>query len=354
MRTALILAGGRGTRLRPLTDDIPKPLVPLVHVPFLSRLIDQLRLNGFTRVVLALGYQQKMIRQLLTGKLSRGVDIGWTTENEPLGTGGAILRSSRGMEHPFLILNADIVTSIPFRELYETHLAEGHDLTIAGIEVEDPSAFGVLEYDSDKQISRFLEKPAPGVTDSRWVNAGAYVVRPSLLEMFKLNEPLSMERDMIPHWISVGFSVKAHPLSNIYWRDIGTHQNYWQANMDMLDGRIRVAARHQPRYVPDFQLNNNVTIRQPVSLGDMCTFEADAVIGPNVVLGAGSHIGRGSHIENSVLWGATRVGSGSQLRRAVLGRSIEIPRDTSLQDVTVARRTTDGSFVALEWASATH
>jgi len=330
---ALILAGGKGTRLRPLTVYTPKPVVPVMNRPFLLYQIDILRKAGIHDITLSLSYQPDKIEQILGDGSEFGVRIRYLTEPIPLGTGGAYRFASEALNDTTVVLNGDILTNADLTKVVEFHAANKAEATIALTPVEDPSKYGLVEADKQHRVKRFVEKPersGKGKTKNCNINAGIYVLEPSVRDSIAKNENRSFEYHVFPDLLVKGRPFFAYQLSESYWRDLGTPESYLAAHIDMLAGGI---AGFEP---PKTNLGDVAThshIERSL-IGENCTIKPNVEI-INSVIGAGVHIEEKARIENSVIWSHTRVASAATLDGAVIARSCHIGRNATLGPGTV-------------------
>ena len=234
---ALILSGGQGTRLRPLTSTIPKPVVPLVGRPLISYMLEWLRGHGVDDVIMSCGFMADGVRDVLGDGSSLGIRLRYVEEPRPLGTGGALKYAQRLLDERFLMLNGDILTDIDLTDELAQHERTGARATLALIPVEDPSAYGLVRRNPDDSVSEFVEKPGPEQIDTDLINAGAYVLERELLdEMGPAGSNISMEREVFPELIGNGlFGYEADG----YWLDIGTPERYLQGTYDILEGNVK-------------------------------------------------------------------------------------------------------------------
>lgn len=294
---AVVLVGGFGTRLRPLTNSVPKPLLPLGQRTILEWLMVHLARGGVTHAVLALGFKPEPFLQAFPDAMCAGVRLSYAIEDSPLDTGGAIGFAARSVGlhergETFVVANGDIVTDLSVGALVERHTANvrrGGEATIHLTPVEDPSQFGVVEHDVNGRVSGFIEKPAPGTTTSRHVNAGTYVFESSVLELLPGDSPLSVERVTFPELVRRG-TLYALPTDD-YWLDAGRPDTYRRANLDLIGGvrRDRDEAVH-----PRANVDEASFIR-------------------NSVVGAGATIARGARVLNSVIFPGARIGENSEV-----------------------------------------
>ena len=332
---ALFLAGGMGTRLRPLTNHMPKPMVPVMGIPLLERSIGELKRCGVTEIVISTCYQAGCIEQHFGSDTRSGMKIHCVCEEKPLGTGGAIKNCQKYFEGTFLVFNSDILCNIDLRALVDFHRKKGADVTIAAVEVKNPSDYGVIEYDPEESIVSFTEKPKPGEEKSRFINAGIYVFEPRVLDAIPAEKEVSIERDIFPTLLKGGYRMTVYRGSK-YWIDIGTPQKYMQAHRDIFEGSCLVPENDfksdRVYGLSGADLDPTAKITGPVWLGKNVHIGANAVIGPNVVIGDGFEAGRGCEISNSVIWNNVSAGSGVNLDHSVVTAGCRIGSGVQCQD----------------------
>lgn len=309
---AVVLVGGFGTRLRPLTLAIPKPMLPVGHVPIIERLITNLGRSGITEVILALGFQPEPFIAAFPDNECAGVSLRYAVEPEPLDTAGAIrfAADAGGIDDTFVVVNGDILTDLDVSQLVAFHRAHDAEATIHLIGVPDPSAFGVVAIDEDGRVERFVEKPAPGTAPSNLINAGTYVLEPSVLQRIPLGRKVSIERATFPA-IAADNGLFAMATDD-YWVDTGRPELYLQANLDVLSG-IRRHDRCEGVH-DEASVAADATIHQSV-IGAGATVES-ATITRSVLL-PGAVVARGAVVTDSVVMG--RVGAGAVVHNSVLG-----------------------------------
>ena len=294
---AVVLVGGFGTRLRPLTSSIPKPMLPVGHLPIIERLVMNLARGGITEVTLALGFKPEPFVEAFPDGTCAGVALNYAVEPEPLDTAGAIrfAADAAGIDDTFLVANGDVLTDLDVSALVGFHRARGAEATIHLIGVPDPSAFGVVALDADGRVERFVEKPAPGTAPSNLINAGTYVLEPSVLDRIPLGQKVSIERATFPAVVADGrlFGVA----TDDYWLDTGRPELYLQANLDIVAGGRR--HDHCDAVHPD------------------AVVAADARL-DTVVVGAGAHVGAGAVLERAVLLPGAVVGAGAVVADSVV------------------------------------
>lgn len=320
---AVVLVGGFGTRLRPLTETIPKPMLPVAHRPMIVHLVERLGEGGVTDVVLALGFKPEPFRSAFPDGVHDGVRIHYAVEPEPLDTAGAIrfAADSVAVDDTFVVANGDIITDLPIDQLLAAHRRAGVDATQHLTEVDDPSAFGVVELGPDGIVERFVEKPPPGTTDSRFINAGTYVLEPAVLQMIPAGRRCSIERDVFPALVDAR-RLSALPTDH-YWLDTGRPEQYLQANLDLIDGtrdHTAVAVHPGARVAADAVVNGSI-------VGDRAVVGSGAVLERSLVL-PGGVVAEGARLERSIVAGT--VESGASAVDAVVGAGATLAAGATL------------------------
>lgn len=310
---AVVLVGGFGTRLRPLTSTIPKPMLPVGHLPIIERLVANLARSGVTEVTLALGFKPEPFVAAFPDGVCAGIDLRYAVEPEPLDTAGAIrfAAEAAGIDDTFVVVNGDVLTDLDVAALVRFHREHGAEATIHLTPVPDPSAFGVVALDADGKVERFIEKPAPGTAPSNLINAGTYVLEPSVLARIPAGQKVSIERVTFPAVVADGglFAMA----TDDYWLDTGRPDLYLQANLDVVDGRRRhdhCDAVHADALVAADAVVQSSVVGARAVVGAGATLR-NSVLLPDAVVGAGAVVA------DSVVMG--RVGEGAELRNSVLG-----------------------------------
>lgn len=330
---AVVLVGGEGTRLRPLTETIKKELLPLMDRAVLHHTLDHLSRHGVHEVILSSSYLEDTFRSFIEAR--RGdPTITWITETEPLGTGGAIVNAlaSVGTGEPFLALNGDIVTDLDVTAMVAAHRTRGAAATIALAHVDDARAFGLVATQSDGRVMEFREKPQEPVPGD--INAGTYVLEPSALSRWEPGS-LSIERDVFPALIAEGLPVYGFS-SDAYWIDLGTPEKYLQAHFDMLDGKVGSAPHYATPFVAD-----SAAVKDGARLGRRAVVCArariergavleDSVVHPHAI------VEEGATVRSSILGPRSRVGAGAVVNRSVLAEGAAVPAGVALDDARVS------------------
>jgi mannose-1-phosphate guanylyltransferase len=310
---AVVLVGGFGTRLRPLTSSVPKPMLPVGHLPIIERLVANLGRSGVTEVTLALGFKPEPFVEAFPDGTCAGVALRYAVEPEPLDTAGAIRFAAdvAGIDDTFVVANGDVLTDVDVAALVAFHRAHGAEATIHLTPVPDPSAFGVVALDADGKVERFIEKPAPGTAPTNLINAGTYVLEPSVLARIPAGQKVSIERATFPAVVADGGLYAM--ATDDYWLDAGRPELYLQANLDIVDGLRRLD--HCEPVHADAVVAADADVRRSI-VGGGARVGAGATVTDSVIL-AGAVVEAGALVADSVVMG--RVGAGAQLRNGVIG-----------------------------------
>jgi mannose-1-phosphate guanylyltransferase len=321
---AVILVGGEGTRLRPLTSRQPKPVITLVDRPFLVYMLEWLRGHGVDDVILSCGFEPTKVREALGDGSSLELQLRYVVEPEPRGTAGALKYADEqlGLDERFLMLNGDVLTDVDVSAQLAQHEATGAVGTLGLVPVDDPSAYGLVLCDEAHAVTGFLEKPAPSQlqgTDRSYISAGIYVLEHSVLDLIDSNRNVSIEREVWP--ALVGHGLHGSQADGAYWMDIGTPERYLQGTFDILEGNVRtaVAARLGDGFLAvadDVQADGRIV--PPAVVGSGVTIAAGAHVGSLVVLGAGVTIGEGARVERAVVLDGVTVGAGAELTDCIV------------------------------------
>lgn len=316
---SLILAGGKGTRLRPLTIHTPKPVVPIVNRPFLNYQIDLLKRAQVKDITLSLSYQPGKIEEIFADGQDYGVRIHYAVEASPLGTGGAYKNAEKHLTETAIVFNGDVLTDMDLAKIVAHHKERKAAATIVLVPVDNVSAYGVVETDSTGRVQRFLEKPQPNETTANTINAGCYILEPHILNYVPAGETYSFEYQIFPAILKAGEPFYSYVWHD-YWLDIGKPQSYLQANFDLINDRVQTHPVYRHK-LPPFTGTGEAPKVDDVSVVDpSCTLKPgveiiNSVIGPNCILE------EKAKIENSVLWAASRIGKEAVIRNSVIGKS---------------------------------
>jgi mannose-1-phosphate guanylyltransferase len=343
---AVILVGGEGTRLRPLTYGTPKPMVPLFGVPFLERMLSRLKQAGVDDVVLAAGYMPKAITDHLGDGSRLGMKLTYVIEETPLGTAGAIRNVADHITGTFFVLNGDVLTSLDLRAMMDFHKDRQGLGTLHLIRVDDPSPFGCVVHDATGRVSRFVEKPPKAEAPTDEINAGTYLLERAVLDRISPDRNVSIERETFPEILAGGGALYAYTTAD-YWLDVGRPDQYLRAHRDVLDGTLTLEPTadpeaHQGTFFRAGMPGLPPSIRPPVFLGVATELDPGSRVGPYTVIGDRTRIEAGASIEGTVLWDDVVVESDAEITdsivasRARIGRDARIGADSVIgHDVTV-------------------
>jgi mannose-1-phosphate guanylyltransferase len=326
----VILVGGQGTRLRPLTSTVPKPIVRLVDRPFIAFMLEWLRGHGIDDVIMSCGFLADSVRDVLGDGSQLGIRLRFVEEPEPRGTAGALKLAEPMLDARFLMLNGDVLTDIDLTAQIAQHETSGARATLALVPVSDPSAYGVVILREDRSVSEFVEKPSPGTVDSNLISAGAYVLEREILDLVAPDRNVSIEREVWPRLIDrglYGFS------SDSYWLDIGTPARYLQGTFDILEGNVETAVRE--RLGSDWLAIEDGArahgkVAPPALLERGAHVAAGAHVGSLVVLARDVSVGAGSTVERAVVLEGTQIGEGCELRECIVAAGCRIGDGTSI------------------------
>ncbi len=311
---AVVLVGGFGTRLRPLTNSVPKPLLPVGHVPIIERLIANLVRGGVTDVTLAIGFKPEPFLAAFPDGRCAGANLTYAVEPEPLDTAGAIRFAAihTGIDSTFVVANGDVLTDLDIAALVAFHRSRKAEVTMHLTPVQDPSAFGVVDRDENGLVSRFIEKPPPGAAPSNLINAGTYVFERSVIDRIPDGRKVSVEREIFPAVVA-DRGLWALPTQD-YWIDAGQPDLYLQANLDVISRR-RAAPNWADGVAPDAVLGDDVMLTDSVVARGAMVGDGASVA--RSVLLDGAFVGAGATVSNSVVMG--RIGAGALVTNCVLG-----------------------------------
>ena len=324
---AVILVGGEGTRLRPLTYTVPKPALPLANRPFVSYMVNWLAGHGVDDVVMACGFLADKLRVVLGDDID-GIRIRYVTEPEPRGTGGAVKFVQELLDQRFFVLNGDVLTDFDLSAVRRVHEQRNAKATLSLIPVDDPTAYGLVRTVADGEIEAFLEKPQPEQIDTDQINAGAYVIEREVIEQMADDRTVSFERETFPALIGNGlYGVRVEG----YWLDIGTAARYLQATRDILNGTVETSV----------EPTADAGLVAPSLVGANCEIAAGATVGPLACLGAGCKVGAGATVERSALHDGVDVAAKAVVRDSIVGAEATIGVSAIVENETiVAARTT--------------
>jgi len=325
---AVVMAGGEGTRLRPLTSNQPKPMVPIVGKPCMEHILELLRKHGFTDVIVTLAFLPQSIRSYFADGETMGLAIEYSVEETPLGTAGSVRLASGKLDDTVLVISGDALCDIDLTELVAAHREKGASVTIGLKSVENPLEFGIVVTDDDGRVERFLEKPSWGQVFSDTINTGIYVIEPEVLKHVPDDRPYDFSKELFPLLLEMGRPIYGHVCAG-YWQDIGNLDQYREANADALERRVDLD-------VKGIRLRGNIWIGEGVELADLGAIEGPAFIGDNVRIAPGASVGastvlgnnvtlrEGARVSRSVVDASTHVGRSALVEGAILGRACDV------------------------------
>ncbi len=331
---AVILAGGEGTRLRPLTLSTPKPVAPVVDRPFLRHQLDLLARAGVSEVVFSIAYHPEQVEAVFGDGRDFGIRIQYAVESTPLGTGGAVKNAEPLLDERTIVLNGDVLMDLDLASIVARHEAESAAASIVLTPVPDPSAYGVVETDRDGWVLRFVEKPRPEQIRTNTINAGVYVLETPVLELMPAGVPYSIERGFFPSLLERGDRVLG-PVHEGYWIDIGTPQKYLQVHRDILARRFPVDLEGEPRgggwIHPGATVAREAVLEAPFYVGPGCQVEPGAHLGPDAVLVSDVAVAPGARVRDSVIWRGARVGPDAEVAGSLVGPGVILGRKSRLE-----------------------
>jgi len=332
---AILLAGGKGTRLRPLTIHTPKPIVPIFNRPFLHYQIDLLKqVPEIDEVILSLNYQPRRIEEIFGDGSELGIKIRYVVEPVPLGTAGAIKYAGDNLTESVVVFNGDVLTQIDLAAVIRLHRQRQARATIVLTPVENPSAYGLVETDPDGNILRFLEKPRLEEITTNNINAGIYVLEPDTFDRIPSDVSWSIERSYFPSLVERQETFVAFIYQG-YWIDIGTPEKYTQVHRDIMDGRYAappfssVSGPHT-WIAPDARVEDGATVEGPCFIDEGVLIKTGARVGPYSVLGRQTQVEEEAVVEGAIIWPNCRVGRDASVRQAILGRNCHLGRNVSV------------------------
>jgi NDP-sugar pyrophosphorylase family protein len=337
---AILLAGGKGTRLRPLTLHTPKPIVPIFNLPFLRYQIDLLRrIPEINEVILSLNYQPRRIEEVFGDGHELGIRIRYVVEPVPLGTAGAVKYAEQYLDDSVVVFNGDVLTQIDLEAVIRLHRDRRAHATIVLTPVENPTAYGLVETDDHGNVRRFLEKPKPEEITCTTINAGIYVLEPQTFDRIPKDTAWSIERSYFPSLIERGETFVAYVYEG-YWIDIGTPAKYLQVHRDVMEGRYVAApfGGNGPNHVAiaeSARLEEGVEIAGPCFVDEGTVVKAGARVLPYSVIGRSAHVDEGAVVEGAIVWANSHIERDAEVRGSILGRSCHVGRNVVLGPGTV-------------------
>jgi mannose-1-phosphate guanylyltransferase len=320
---AVILVGGPGTRLQPLTDTMPKAIVPVLNRPVLEHMLVYLKKYGIEDIILTLNYLPDIIQEYFGDGKRCGVRLTYLKEKEPLGTAGAVKNAEAYLDSAFYVLNGDVFTDMNLAEMLAFHRAKKARATISLTWVDNPSAFGVVETDGDQRVKRFIEKPPLAAATTHWINAGTYILEPEVLAQIPAGRHHMFEKGLFPRLLDIGEPVYGYAYRG-YWLDMGTLVKYFSLNMDLLAGKLGsplIDSRKKDGlyYSKDVRVHPAAEITAPVMIDRGCRIGRGVRIKGPAVIGRDCRLHDGASVENTIIWDNVSIGGNSRVSRCIIG-----------------------------------
>ena len=345
---AVVMAGGEGNRLRPLTSNQPKPMVPVVGKPCMEHILELLREHGIDEVIVTVAFLPQAIRSYFGEGETLGMQIGYSVEESPLGTAGSVRLTAKQLDETFLVISGDALCDVDLSALVAFHKERGAAVTIGLKSVENPLEFGIVVTDEEGRVERFLEKPSWGQVFSDTINTGIYVMEPEVLKHIPSDRPYDFSKELFPYLLEMGRPIFGHVMDG-YWQDIGNLDQFRQANFDALEENVRLN-------IPGIRIRGNVWLGEGVEIPDLEQIEGPAYIGNYCRIAPGATVGAHSVLSNSVtlrertrttrsvIDASTHIGRSSLIEGAVIGRSCDIRAHVRIHEgVAVGDEVTIGS-----------
>ncbi len=332
---AILLAGGKGTRLRPLTIHTPKPIVPIFNRPFLHYQIDLLKqVPEIDEVILSLNYQPRRIEEVFGDGSGLGLRLRYVVEPAPLGTAGAVKYAGETLTDTVVVFNGDVLTQVDLAAVLRLHRERKARATIVLTPVENPTAYGLVETDAEGNVRRFLEKPKPDEITTNHINAGIYVLEPDTFDRIPNAVAWSIERSYFPSLIERQEAFVAYVYDG-YWIDIGTPAKYIQVHRDVMDGRFQTAPfldgpRDLAWISPEARVESGAAIEGPCFIDEGALVKSGARIGPYSVIGRQAHVEEDASVRGTIVWANSRIGAGATVEDAIIGRHCHIGRNAQV------------------------
>jgi mannose-1-phosphate guanylyltransferase/phosphomannomutase len=336
---AVIMAGGEGTRLRPLTSNAPKPMLPLVNRPMMEHIVDLLRGHGIEDIVVTVAFMANAIRNYFGDGSEFGVRMVYASEETPLGTAGSVRNAMAELDDTFVVISGDVLTDVDLGQVIATHTEQEALATIGLVRVENPLEYGIVITQEDGTIERFLEKPTWGQVFSDTINSGIYVLEPRIFDWIAPDQPVDFSSDVFPKLLEDGEKLVGS-VTEGYWEDVGTLPAYVRAHKDILDGKVQVN-------IPGFEVADGVFVGEgaevhpeavlvgPAVIGDNCFVDAGARLGEYVVLGMGVRLRQNGELERTVVHENAYLGESVKLRGTVVGRAADLRRNVRCEEGVV-------------------
>ncbi len=325
---AVVLVGGEATRLRPLTCNTPKVMVPVLNHPLLEHLIGYLKAHSIVDVVLAVGKSPGQIQDYFGDGGKLGVRVTYSIENAPLGTAGAVKNAEGFLDGSFIVLNGDVFTDIDLSAMMRLHRKNKAMASLALTPVEDPTSYGVVERDSQNKVRRFVEKPGWDKVTTNMINAGIYILEPEILRYITPGAFSMFERDVFPLLLERGQAIYGYPFQD-YWIDIGTPDKYLRLQHDLLQ---RYVGNEAVRFEGERFVDPSAQVKGPAIIGEACFIDRNAVVKGPAVLGPRCRLEEGSVVEGVILWQDCQIGRGARLHNCLVASRCCIGEGSEILD----------------------
>ena len=340
------MAGGKGTRLRPLTLVRPKPMIPLANKPIIEYIVDRLNKFGFKDIIMTLNYMSTNIKKHFKDGSKLGVNIRYSVEKWPLGTGGSVKKAEKYIDDTFMVVSGDVLTDINFKDVLKFHKEKNALATMVLTEVEDPSHFGIAVMDKESKITEYLEKPSPEDAFSNVANTGIYIFEPEIFDFFKKEgKEIDFSKDIFPEIIKNGAGIYGYIFKG-YWNDVGRPETFMQATYDILDQKMeqdfyKSKIEESVGKIGDIWVGENVAINKkvriegPVVIGNNCTIEKGCKISKGSVIGDNVSIGRNVKIDGAIILSDSIIEDNSFLTGCIIDTKCLIDKNTILESGVV-------------------
>ncbi len=332
----VILAGGKGTRMRPLTNLTPKPMLPLINRPFMEYFVTRLKSFGINEIILSTGYLPDAFTSYFGDGSKFGIKLVCVTEESPLGTCGAVKNVEKHLgNEAFMVFNGDVLTTINLKSMISFHKSKKADITISLAPVEDPTAYGLVPIDSNGKVKEFLEKPSMEEISTNLINAGTYIIEPHMMGHVPAGENYSFERGLFPKALKLGYKIFGF-VSNEYWLDVGTPEKYMSAHMDILDRKVPYSFPYKKVFANIYIGENTVYTKDnlttgPVVIGDNTKIGAGAKLLPLTVVGSNCTISSGSSISESIIFDGCTIGKNCIIRNSIVAKNVKINDNVKIE-----------------------
>ncbi|HHY00112.1 MAG TPA: NDP-sugar synthase [Methanothermobacter sp.] len=340
MIKAVLMAGGKGSRIRPLTLSRPKPLIPVANRPMIEYIVGKVKKSGYDELVVTLSYLKSQIKKLLKKKYPY-LNIKYSVEKKPLGTAGGVKKASKHINDTFFVLSGDVLVDVDLNEILDFHKKNNALATMVLTQVEDPSQYGIAVLDDKNQIVKFLEKPSPHEVFSKIANTGIYVLEPEILDYITNKGEIDFSKDVFPQLLEEKAGMYGF-VHDGYWNDLGRPKTYLQANYDVLNRKIKPepygkklvegVGRLGDMWVGDgVDIKNKIRLIGPVVIGSGCVIEKNCVIGQNTIIGDNVHLEKNTTVKGSVVFPDSKVKEGSYLKDCIVDSSCTIERGSFIE-----------------------